>query len=358
MNIENTHITSIQPIISPNNLKTQLPLMEEDKIKIIKWRQEIDDIIKGNDNRLIVIMGPCSIHDTDAAIEYAEKLKILRDAYNEKLFIIMRVYFEKPRTTVGWKGLINDPHLDGSFDINKGLVVSRELLLKINTIGLPVACEFLDVFNPQYYADLVSWGAIGARTTESQLHRELASGLSMPIGFKNGTSGNVDIAIDAVICANHPHVFMGINDEGKSSIVKTNGNDSTHIILRGGSGGPNYDHVNIGLVNKMLKAKNIKTKVIVDCSHGNSGKSYKNQPLVVESIMNQIQHCETNICGVMIESNLVEGCQKHDVKNGRNGLKYGQSITDECVNLETSVKMLDRMVDKKMYYFSEEPSSA
>jgi 3-deoxy-7-phosphoheptulonate synthase len=354
MNIENTHITSIETIISPNNLKTQLPLMEEGKIKIIKWRQEIDNIIKGNDNRLIVIMGPCSIHDTDAAIEYANKLKILKDAYKEKLFIIMRVYFEKPRTTVGWKGLINDPHLDGSFDINTGLYVSRELLLKINAIGLPVACEFLDVFNPQYYADLVSWGAIGARTTESQLHRELASGLSMPIGFKNGTSGNVDIAIDAVICANHPHVFMGINDEGKSSIVKTNGNDSTHIILRGGSGGPNYDHVNIGLVNKMLKAKNIKTKVIVDCSHGNSGKSYKNQPLVVESIMNQIHHYETNICGVMIESNLVEGCQKHDVKNGKNGLKYGQSITDECVNLETSIKMLDRMVDKKMYYFSEE----
>jgi 3-deoxy-7-phosphoheptulonate synthase len=352
MNIENTNITSINPIITPIELKNQLPLLNEEKKNIIKWRQEIDDIVKGKDQRLIVIIGPCSIHDPDGAIDYAEKLKELRIKFQEKLFIVMRVYFEKPRTTVGWKGLINDPDLNGSFDINKGLFISRQLLLKLNSMGIPVACEFLDVFNPQYYADLVSWGAIGARTTESQLHRELASGLSMPIGFKNGTSGNIDIATDAVICANHPHVFMGINDEGKSSIVKTNGNHSAHVILRGGNSGPNYDHVNIGIMNKMLKAKNIQTRVIIDCSHGNSGKSYRNQPLVIESIMSQINHGEKNICGVMIESNIVEGCQKHDTKNGKLGLVYGQSITDECVNFETSIRMLERMVNKQTHYFS------
>jgi len=352
MNIENTNITSINPIITPIELKNQLPLLNEVKNNIIKWRKEIDDIVKGKDQRLIVIIGPCSIHDPDGAIDYAEKLKELRIKFQEKLFIVMRVYFEKPRTTVGWKGLINDPDLNGSFDINKGLFISRQLLLKLNSMGIPVACEFLDVFNPQYYADLVSWGAIGARTTESQLHRELASGLSMPIGFKNGTSGNIDIAIDAVICANHPHVFMGINDEGKSSIVKTNGNNSAHVILRGGNAGPNYDHVNIGIINKMSKAKNIQTRLIIDCSHGNSGKSYRNQPLVIESIMTQINHGEKNICGVMIESNIIEGCQKHDIKNGKLGLVYGQSITDECVNLETSIRMLERMVNKQTHYFS------
>jgi len=351
MNVENTNIVSIEKIITPNELKTKLPLDKETEKNIIKWRLEVDNIIKGKDERLLVIIGPCSIHDVDAAIDYATKLKTIRDFYQDKLFIIMRVYFEKPRTTVGWKGLINDPDLNGTYNINKGLEVSRELLLQINQLGIPTGCEFLDVFNPQYYADLVSWGAIGARTTESQLHRELASGLSMPIGFKNGTSGNVDIAIDAIICANHTHVFMGINNDGNSSIVKTSGNNSAHLILRGGSNGPNYDHVNIALINKLLKIKNINTKFIIDCSHGNSGKSYKNQPLVIESIMSQINHGEKNICGVMIESNIFEGCQKHDVKNGKEGLEYGKSITDECVNLETSIKMLERMVDKKIHYF-------
>ena len=352
MNLENTKIVSIDKIISPKELKTLLSLNEETKNNIIKWRNEIDNIIKGVDDRLIVVIGPCSIHDPIGALDYASKLKVLRELFQDKLFIIMRVYFEKPRTTVGWKGLINDPDLDGSFNINKGLHMARELLLKINQMGIPTGCEFLDVFSPQYYADLVSWGAIGARTTESQLHRELASGLSMPIGFKNGTNGNIDIAIDAIICANHPHVFMGINEEGNSSIVKTTGNDSTHIILRGGVNGPNYDHVNINIINKMLKLKEIKTKIIVDCSHGNSGKSYKNQPLVIESVMSQINHGEKNICGVMIESNILEGCQKHEVKNGKNNLEYGKSITDECVNLETSVRMLERMVDKKIHYFN------
>ena len=351
MNLENTKIVSIDKIISPKELKTLLSPNEETKNNIIKWRADIENIIKGIDNRLIVVIGPCSIHDPIGALDYASRLKVLHEVFQDKLFIIMRVYFEKPRTTVGWKGLINDPNLDGSFDINKGLHMARKLLLQINQMGIPTGCEFLDVFSPQYYADLVSWGAIGARTTESQLHRELASGLSMPIGFKNGTNGNIDIAIDAMICANHPHVFMGINEEGNSSIVKTTGNDATHIILRGGVNGPNYDHVNINIINKMLSLKQIKTKLIIDCSHGNSGKSFKNQPLVIESVMTQINHGEKNICGVMIESNILEGCQKHDVKNGKNNLEYGKSITDECVNLETSIKMLERMVDKKSYYF-------
>ena len=348
MDIENTNIVSIEKIITPTELKTKFPLDSETKKNIIGWRKEIDNIIKGLDNRLIVIIGPCSIHNVDEAIDYAEKLKILREYYKDKLFIIMRVYFEKPRTTIGWKGLINDPDLNGTYNINKGLEMARQLLIEINQLGIPTGCEFLDVFNPQYYADLVSWGAIGARTTESQLHRELASGLSMPIGFKNGTSGNVDIAIDAVICANHHHVFMGIDDNGNSSIVKTCGNKSSHIILRGGIGGPNYDHVNVAIVNKMMKAKNITSKMIVDCSHGNSGKSFKNQPLVVDSIIGQINNGEKNICGVMIESNILEGCQKHDVKNGKEGLEYGKSITDECVSMEESIKMLERMSSLKI----------
>jgi 3-deoxy-7-phosphoheptulonate synthase len=351
MDIENTNIKSIEKIITPIEINTKIPLEKETKKNLIGWRNEINNIIQGKDNRLIVIIGPCSIHDWEGALDYANKLKSLVDLFSNKLFIIMRVYFEKPRTTVGWKGLINDPDLNGSYNINKGLEVSRELLLKINQMGIPTGCEFLDVFNPQYYADLVSWGAIGARTTESQLHRELASGLSMPIGFKNGTSGNIDIAIDAIICSNHPHVFMGINDEGNSSIVKTTGNQSCHIILRGGTSGPNYDHVNIGNISKLLKDKNINTKIIIDCSHGNSGKSYKNQPLVIESVMSQIDNGETNICGVMIESNILEGSQKHDVKNGKIGLEYGKSITDECVNFKTSIKMLERMIKEKNRYF-------
>ena len=352
MDIENTNIISIEKIISPIELKNKIPLDGETKNNIIKWRNQVDNIIQGKDNRMLVIMGPCSIHDIEGALDYANKLKVLIKFFANKLFIVMRVYFEKPRTTIGWKGLINDPDLNGSYNINKGLEISRDLLLKINQMGIPTGCEFLDVFNPQYYADLVSWGAIGARTTESQLHRELASGLSMPIGFKNGTSGNIDIAVDAVICSNHPHVFMGINDEGNSSIVKTSGNQSCHIILRGGSSGPNYDHVNMSINNKALKAKNIKTKIVVDCSHGNSGKSFKNQPLVIESIMSQIDNGQTNICGVMIESNILEGNQKHDVENGCHGLEYGKSITDECVNFDTSIMMLHRMVVEKNKYFT------
>jgi len=351
--VENTHINSIDQIITPKDLKIQVPLDNVTKEQICSWRQQIEDIVQGRNKRLLVIMGPCSIHDTKSALEYAEKIKIFRNKFQDKIFIVMRVYFEKPRTTIGWKGLINDPNLDGTYDINTGLFEARNLLLKINQLGVPTGCEFLDVFTPQYYADLVSWGAIGARTTESQVHRELASGLSMTIGFKNGTDGSIDIAAEAIQSASTPHVFLGIDESGQAAIVKTTGNNSLQLILRGSQTGPNFDHVSVANVNKLLITKNIKTKILVDCSHGNSGKKFKNQPLVLESVMNQIENGETNICGLMIESHINEGAQKHDVKNGALGLIYGKSITDECINLDTSLKMLQRIVTPSFNYFSK-----
>ena len=349
--VDNTNIISIDKIITPKELKKELPLDDETKHNIFGWRSEIDDIISGRTNKLLVIIGPCSIHDISSALEYAKEIQGFRSLFNDKLCIVMRVYFEKPRSTIGWKGLINDPNLDGTYDIMKGLRLARSILLTINQMGIPVGCEFLDVFTPQYYADLVSWGAIGARTTESQLHRELASGLSMPIGFKNGTDGNIDIAIDGIQSAQTPHVFLGIDDNGCASIVKTRGNGCLQIILRGGVDGPNYDHVHITNVNKLLKHRNISTKILVDCSHGNSGKKYKNQPLVLETVMNQIDNGETNICGFMIESHIKAGAQKHKIENGKNGLEYGKSITDECVTVNTAYRMLIRMITPTFNYF-------
>jgi len=349
--LENTHVTSIEPILTPIELKSKYPLDDTTSSNIISWRKEIENIISGNDKRLLVIMGPCSIHDVSSALEYANQIKEFRNQFQDKLFIVMRVYFEKPRTTIGWKGLINDPYLNGTYDINYGLELARSLLLQINQLGVPTGCEFLDVFTPQYYADLVSWGAIGARTTESQLHRELASGLSMTIGFKNGTDGSIDIAAEAIQSAETSHVFLGIDETGKASIVKTTGNQSLHIILRGGAEGPNFDHVSMNNVNKLLIKKKIGTRVLIDCSHGNSGKNYRNQPLVLESVMNQIENGEKNIGGVMIESHLKEGAQKHCVENGKDGLEYGKSITDECINIDTSLKMLERMVTCRFNYF-------
>ena len=343
MSTENCNILSIERIRGPQLLKQSLPLDISTKQKICNWRNEIQAIINGQDKRLLVIIGPCSIHNIDLALDYARKLIVLREQFKDKLFIVMRVYFEKPRTTVGWKGLINDPNLNGTYDINDGLFIARKLLLMLSHWGIPTGCEFLDVFTPQYYADLVSWGAIGARTTESQLHRELASGLSMPIGFKNGTNGRIDIAIDAIVCASNPHVFIGIDDQGVASIVKTSGNSCLQVILRGSDSGTNYDHVCIDSVKKLLDKKGVKTRILVDCSHGNSGKNFKNQPLVLESVMKQIENGETSICGVMIESHINEGQQKYDIERGPCELKYGVSITDGCVSLETSVKMLERM---------------
>ena len=333
-------------IMSPADLKAEIPLDNASGEQIIKWREEIADSIHQDTNKLLVIVGPCSIHDPVSALDYAKRLKAFREEFADKLIIVMRVYFEKPRTTVGWKGLINDPGLDGTYDMATGLRKARSLLLQINQLGLPVGCEFLDVFTPQYFADLVSWGAIGARTTESQVHRELASGLAMPIGFKNGTDGSVDVAIDGIISAQSPHNFIGIDENGMASIVKTKGNKCLHVILRGSSVGINYDHVSIANVDRLLQRRNISTRLLVDCSHGNSGKSYRNQPLVVDAVMNQIAvHGDINrIGGFMIESHIEAAAQKHRIQDGPLGLVYGKSITDECVSLEMTYAMLKRMV--------------
>jgi len=338
---DDINVTGIKTIISPKELKTHHPLPHSIATAINIYREEIADIIHNTNKRLLVIVGPCSIHDPEAALDYATKLSTYRQHYIDSMYIVMRVYFEKPRTTVGWKGLINDPHMDGSNDINYGLNAARALLLQINKLNLPVACEFLDVFTPQYLADLVSWGAIGARTTESQLHRELASGLSPPIGFKNGTNGSVDIAIDAILCAQTPHTFLGINSDGHSSIVKTKGNPTLHVILRGSSTGPNYSPAHVARVVNALKEKNINTKIVVDCSHGNSSKNFRNQTVVLESILQQLKPT-TNpspICGIMVESNIEEGNQKHTTAQGKRGLIYGKSVTDECISLKTTGEM-------------------
>ena len=339
MSTYNININSIEPIYSPNIIKNKLLLNNETYLKIIEWRNIVSNIVNGKDNRLIVVVGPCSIHDPIAAIEYAHYLVKMKEKFKNEIFIIMRVYFEKPRTTVGWKGLINDPNLNDTFMINKGLEVARKLLIEINELGIPVGCEFLDVFTPQYYSDLVTWGAIGARTTESQVHRELASGLSMPIGFKNGTSGSLDIAVDAVVSSNNSHCFLGINEDGVVSIVTTKGNINSHIILRGGSSGVNFDHVSLMHLKKLIKNK-VNTKVLIDCSHGNSGKIYTNQPIVLETIMSQYDNGEDIVVGIMIESNLKEGNQtlKHGYK-----LEYGKSITDACVGIDTTTLMLNRI---------------
>ncbi len=305
---------------------------------VAKARSEAEAILHGQDDRLQVVVGPCSIHDPQAAVEYAKKLKPLIDQYAGELQIVMRVYFEKPRTTVGWKGLINDPHLDGSFDINRGVRIARELLLEIAHIGVPAGTEFLDTISPQYYADLIAWGAIGARTTESQIHRELASGLSMPVGFKNGTGGSCQIAFDAIQAAKGSHHFLSVTKQGVSAIVSTAGNDSCHIILRGSSYGPNYDAESIKQVTDKLAASGLPEYVMIDCSHGNSLKDYRNQPKVAEALCEQIADGSTAIASVMIESNLVEGAQALQEK--LEDMTYGQSVTDQCIGWDDTEKLL------------------
>jgi len=302
-------------------------------------RDAIHHILAGEDDRLIVIIGPCSIHDPEAAVDYARRLVEERRRHAADLEILMRVYFEKPRTTVGWKGLINDPHLDESFRIDEGLRLARRLLLTVNGLGLPAACEFLDVMTPQYIADLVGWGAIGARTTESQIHRQLASGLSSPIGFKNGTNGDTRIAIDAVLAAMRPHHFLSIDKEGRAGIAITAGNEDAHVVLRGGAR-PNYDADSVSAVGAALAGAGLPEHLIVDASHGNSGKNHENQPKVVADLCRQIAGGERRIVGVMIESHLVAGRQ--DLKPGE-PLVYGQSITDACVDWATSVDLLAQL---------------
>jgi 3-deoxy-7-phosphoheptulonate synthase len=304
-------------------------------------RNAIHAILHGTDDRLLVVVGPCSIHDPVAAVDYAERLAGLREQLADRLEIVMRVYFEKPRTTVGWKGLINDPDLDGSFNINKGLRLARNVLSAVNNLGLPAGTEFLDMTTPQYIADLVAWAAIGARTTESQIHRELASGLSCPIGFKNGTDGNVRIAAEAVKSASYPHHFMAVTKGGRSAIAATTGNDDCHIILRGGSK-PNYDHASIDAASAELARAGVMQRMMVDTSHANSGKKPENQPLVIADIASQISGGEQRVVGVMIESNLVAGRQ--DLLPGM-ALTYGQSITDGCIDWNTTVPTLNLLAD-------------
>jgi 3-deoxy-7-phosphoheptulonate synthase len=302
---------------------------------IAEARKSADDIIEGKDDRLLVVVGPCSIHDPEAAVDYATRLRELMDRYRSELSIVMRVYFEKPRTTVGWKGLINDPFLNESYDINRGLHMARGLLLRIADLGVPAATEFLDTITPQYIADLITWGAIGARTTESQVHRELASGLSMPVGFKNGTSGCLQIAIDAIISASCPHCFLSVTKQGVSAIVSTTGNKSCHLILRGSTEGPNYDEQHIAEAREKLAKAGISNRIMVDLSHGNSRKDYRNQPLVAEEVARQISNGCDDICSVMIESFLVEGAQKIS-----KDMVYGKSVTDQCINWEQTTEVL------------------
>ncbi|RHZ68895.1 hypothetical protein Glove_292g63 [Diversispora epigaea] len=340
--LDDKRIKQIKPLIPPQILMEDLPLTEQASQTVKNGRVSAEAIIKGQDDRLLVIVGPCSVHDVKAAIEYASKLKAYSDEANKELFIIMRVYFEKPRTTVGWKGLINDPFLDNSFQINRGLRTARQLLLDLNELGIPCGCEFLDTITPQYIADLVSWGAIGARTTESQVHRELASGLSVPVGFKNGTDGSISIAVDAIKAAGSGHHFLSVTKQGLSAIVETNGNDSCHVILRGGIKGPNYSAENVQNVAEKLQAAKLPTRIMTDCSHGNSQKIYSRQVDVVNDIAQQLtsETIGNFIMGVMIESHLKEGRQDLSPE-GPSELVYGQSITDACINWDTTEQVLD-----------------
>ena len=339
---DDLRIASINHVINPAELIEQLPVTDQAVETTVTTRQSIHRILQGEDDRILVITGPCSIHDTEAAIDYAKRLKPLKQQFHDELLIVMRVYFEKPRTTVGWKGLINDPDLDGSFHINKGVRKARELLLSLADKGVPAGHEYLDLISPQYISDLVCWGAIGARTTESQGHRELASGLSCPVGFKNGTDGGVQVAIDAMGAAQGSHHFISITLQGHSAIFTTAGNDYTHVILRGGSDRPNYDRVSVAGVTARLESSGLNPRLMIDTSHANSQKQFHKQVEVCRDIIHQIKTGQDNIFGLMIESHLIEGRQ--DFAEGAK-LTYGQSITDACIGWEDSAKLLHELAD-------------
>ncbi|NMP17303.1 3-deoxy-7-phosphoheptulonate synthase [Thalassotalea sp. Y01] len=341
--LSDIHVNSEEVLITPNALKAKLPLTDANREFILQARQNIANIIHKQDHRLLVISGPCSVHDVDAAKEYGRKLKELHDKYQDSLYIVMRVYFEKPRTTVGWKGLINDPNMDGSFDVTNGLETARELLIYLTELGLPLATEALDPISPQYMAELFSWSAIGARTTESQTHREMASGLSMPIGFKNGTNGSLDVAINAMQSAASSHRFMGINREGQVALIKTSGNPDGHVILRGGKQ-PNYDSVNVSLCEQQLQKANLPQALVVDCSHANSSKDHNRQPLVADNVINQICEGNLSIIGLMLESHLHEGNQSTNLP--KHQLKYGVSVTDACIDWQTTATLMDNTYHK------------
>ncbi len=338
--VQNVNVVGIRTIVTPRQLDAELPKSATVHQTVIDGRDTIRRILRGEDKRLLVVIGPCSVHDPVSALEYAKRLAAIRGQVADELFIVMRVYFEKPRTTVGWKGLINDPHLDGTFEMNHGLRLARKLLLDINAMGLPCATELLDPIVPQYIDDLVAWAAIGARTTESQTHRQMASGLSMPVGFKNSTDGSVQIAIDAMKAARSGHHFLGIDENGATCIVQTRGNDDGHIILRGGSGRPNYDPENVASAAGLLRQAKLSDKLMVDCSHANSSKKHENQCVVWESLIEQkkVSRDGSPIVGVMIESNLFEGRQ--DIGADLTQLKYGVSITDACIGWSDTERLM------------------
>ncbi|QWF70739.1 3-deoxy-7-phosphoheptulonate synthase AroG [Methylomonas paludis] len=339
-NTDDLRICETKEVVAPIQVHDEIPMTETAAATILKTRAAIHNILNGTDDRLLVVIGPCSIHDPQAAVEYAKRIKQISDSLQADLLIVMRVYFEKPRTTVGWKGLINDPDLNSSFDINKGLRLARQVLLDVNNLGVPAATEYLDLITPQYVSDLISWGAIGARTTESQVHRELASGLSCPVGFKNATDGGIKIAIDAINAAMSPHHFLSVAKDGKSAIFSTRGNEDVHIILRGGNNRPNYDEVSVDQVAEGLQKAGLPANIMIDFSHANCQKKFERQMHVAQDVAGQIANGDIRIIGAMVESHLVAGRQ--DVEEGK-PLVFGQSITDACLGWQDSSKLLDDM---------------
>ena len=342
--LRNKNVSSITPLDPPSEYWRRFPTTPEIEAHVAGARTEVERIVDGADERLLLIVGPCSIHDTEAGLEYARRLKGLSDRIKDRILVVMRVYFEKPRTTVGWKGLINDPNLNGTYDVPNGLAIAREFLLKVNEIGLPTGIEWLEPFTPQYLGDLVAWGAIGARTTESQTHRLVASGLSMPIGFKNGTGGSIQIGVDGIVVARSEHVFLGIDDEGAGSIVHTTGNPACHLVLRGGKDGPNYDAKSVASAMGVLSASGLKQNLVVDCSHANSNKDHHMQPLVFRDVIEQRVGGTRGIVGLMLESHLFEGSQS--LGDDPSELKYGVSITDACCSWDETDMLLTEAHDR------------
>ncbi len=342
--VEDLNIESNIRLVTPEELKAKMPITEAAAATVMEGRQVIKDILDRKDKRLFVVVGPCSIHDTEAALEYGRKLKVLAEEVKDSLYLVMRVYFEKPRTTVGWKGLINDPHLNDSFDIEEGLHIARKLLIDLSEMGLPLATEALDPISPQYMQDLISWSAIGARTTESQTHREMSSGLSCAVGFKNGTDGGLEVAVNAMKSVSHPHNFLGINGNGEVSMVRTRGNAYGHVVLRGGNGKPNYDSVSVKLCEQALEKAGQQSNIMVDCSHANSSKDPALQPLVAENVANQILEGNNSIVGLMIESNLEWGNQS--IPEDLSQLKHGVSVTDACIDWAATENCLRDMASK------------
>ncbi len=336
--LENTNVEDFYLLASPQKIHQEFPAPLRSVETVFEGRETLRNILDGKDRRLFVVMGPCSIHDIKAALEYAQKLKKLAHQVQDRLFLVMRVYFEKPRTTVGWKGLINDPYMDDSFKIEEGLKIARKLLLDVTSLGLPTATEALDPITPQYLTEMICWSAIGARTTESQTHREMASGLSTPVGFKNGTDGNIEVAINAMKSALRPHNFLGIDPEGRISVFKTRGNAYSHIVLRGGNKKSNYDADSVKHCEQVLEKEGLRKKIMVDCSHGNSGKDPRRQPLVFQNVIDQVVAGNQSIVGMMVESNLLEGSQV--IPEDLSQLKYGVSVTDKCIDWATTEKMI------------------